>query len=143
MDQPLIELLYEASGAGVRIDLLVRGICSLVPGIPGVSDHIRVLSIIGRFLEHSRIFYFKNSGKEEVFLGSANLMPRNLNYRVEVLFPVERKEHIAYIRNVLAQYLKDTRRARRLCPDGSYERLSPDGEGLDIQTWLMRNSPKK
>ena len=94
VDRKMIELLYQASQAGVKVDLLVRGICCLRPGVRRVSDHIRVISIVGRFLEHSRVFYFRNGGREEVYLGSADLMPRNLNRRVEVDFPVQDKSLI-------------------------------------------------
>jgi polyphosphate kinase len=138
----MIQQLYEASQAGVKVDLLVRGICSLVPGVKEVSENIRVISILGRYLEHSRIYYFHNAGNEEIYLGSADLMPRNLNHRVEVVFPVERPEHIRYLRDhVLESYLKDNMSARLMQPDGTYKRLHPsDGEKeLDIQDWLMQN----
>ena len=88
-DAPMIRLLYQASQAGVKIDLLVRGICCMKPGIDGLSENIRVISVVGRYLEHSRIYYFLNDGNEEIYMGSADLMPRNLNRRVEVIFPVE------------------------------------------------------
>jgi polyphosphate kinase len=117
----MIQLLYQASQAGVPVDLLVRGMCCLRPGIKGVSDNIRVTSIVGRYLEHSRLFYFKNDGKEVVYLGSADLMPRNLNDRVEVVFPVENKEQIKYLRyHVLETYMKDNARARILQSNGTY-----------------------
>ena len=115
----MIRLLYRASQAGVKIDLLVRGICCLRPGVPGVSENIRVTSIVGRFLEHSRIFYFRNGGKEEIYLGSADLMPRNLNRRVELLFPVEDAELRRRIRDeILETYLVDNVKARRMLPTG-------------------------
>jgi polyphosphate kinase len=126
----------------VKVDLLVRGICSLVPGIQDVSENIRVISILGRYLEHSRIFYFQNDGKEEIYLGSADMMPRNLNHRVEVVFPVERPEHIRYLRDyVLETYLKDNKRARIMQPDGTYKRLHPSDKekGVDVQNWLEQN----
>ena len=142
VDKQIIQLLYEASQSGVKIDLLIRGICSLKPGIKGVSENIRVISVLGRYLEHSRIFYFHNNGEEEIYLGSADLMPRNLNHRVEVVFPVERKEHIHYLRDhVLALYLKDNMSARVMQPDGSYKRLHPSDKEkvLEIQNWLMQH----
>jgi polyphosphate kinase len=127
VDQPMIKLLYEASKAGVGIDLLVRGICCLRPGIKGVSDNIRVISVVGRYLEHSRIYYFLNGGAEEIYLGSADLMPRNLNRRVEVIFPVEDPEHIRYIRDqILETYLLDNVKARVMQSDGSYEFIFPE-----------------
>ena len=114
-DHGMIRLLYEASQAGVQVDLLVRGICCLRPGIEGVSENIRVASIVGRFLEHSRIYYFRNGGHEEIYAGSADLMGRNLNRRVEVLFPVEDPKLIARLRDeILAQYLADNRNARHM-----------------------------
>jgi polyphosphate kinase len=146
VDVRMIQLLYEASQAGVQIDLLIRGICSMIPGVKGVSENIRVISILGRYLEHSRVFYFYNDGREEIFLGSADLMPRNLNHRVEVVFPVDRPEHIRYLRdNLLGMYLKDRLRAREMGADGGYVRLAPkkNEEAVDIQSWLMQNPSGK
>jgi polyphosphate kinase len=123
VDKRMVRLLYEASQAGVQVDLLVRGICCLRPGIRGVSENIRVISIVGRFLEHSRIYYFRNAGNEEIYLGSADLMPRNLNRRVEVVFPVRDFKLIRHLReDVLATYLADVAKARYMQPDGSYVR---------------------
>ena len=142
VDKRMIQLFYEASQSGVKVDLLIRGICSLVPGVKDVSENIRVISILGRYLEHSRIYYFQNDGDEEIYLGSADLMPRNLNHRVEVVFPVERQEHIRYLRdNVLETYLKDNLSARVMQPDGTYKRLHPSEKekGIEIQNWLMKN----
>jgi polyphosphate kinase len=120
-DLGMIRLLYEASQAGVRVDLLVRGICSLRPGVEGVSDNIRVTSILGRFLEHSRIYYFLNATREEIYLGSADLMGRNLNHRVEVLFPVESRRLITRLRDeILATFMADNRGARQMQSDGSF-----------------------
>jgi polyphosphate kinase len=131
VDKKMIRLLYQASQAGVKVELLVRGICCLIPGIPGVSDNIAVTSIVGRFLEHSRIFYFNNGGKEEVYLGSADLMPRNLNHRVEVDFPVQDKELIRVVRDeILATNLKDQAKARHMTSDGKYVR-DPDYDKKD------------
>jgi polyphosphate kinase len=127
VDKPMIKLLYEASQAGVEIDLLVRGISCLRPGIPGVSENIRLISIVGRYLEHSRIYYFLNGGEEEIYMGSADLMPRNLNRRVEVIFPVEDPKLISYIRDdILETYLSDNVKARLMRPDGTYQMLKPE-----------------
>ena len=126
VDEALITALYEASCAGVQIDLIVRGICCLRPGIPGVSENIRVVSIVGRFLEHSRIFYFANNGHPSLYLGSADWMPRNLYRRVEVTFPIESPAlRKALIQDILPAYLSDRVKARKLQPDGSYIRLKP------------------
>lgn len=140
-DPGMIRLLYEASQAGVQIDLLVRGVCSLRPGIPGVSETIRVTSILGRFLEHSRIFYFHNGGDEIVYLGSADLMPRNLNRRVEVLFPVEDRILVRRVRDkILAKYLDDEAGARLMQPDGSFTRRKRQSgrRVLSSQTWFLK-----
>lgn len=140
VDKRMIKALYRASQAGVKVELLVRGICCLRPGIKGISENIRVTSIVGRFLEHSRIFYFHNAGKEEVYLGSADLMPRNINRRVEILFPVQEPRMIRYLRKeVLATYLSDNVKARRMLPDGTYERVKPRAKEphLDSQDWLL------
>src|SRR6201987_434113 len=121
LDKKVIMALYQASQAGVEIDLLVRGICALRPGIRGVSDRIRVRSIVGRFLEHSRIYYFANGGDEEVYIGSPDWMPRNLYERVEVLTPL--KDPMARERvyqEIVGAYLADNMKTRILSKDGSY-----------------------
>ncbi|MDP2299786.1 MAG: polyphosphate kinase 1, partial [Actinomycetota bacterium] len=140
VDRQLITLLYEASNTGVKIDLVVRGICCLRPGVPGVSENITVRSIVGRFLEHSRVFYFANGGEPCVYIGSADLMPRNLDRRVEVLAPVEDPNLVARLRDeILGTYLADNVRTRRMLPDGTYERLVPaEGEdAVDSQATLL------
>ena len=148
IDAELIVLLYEASRAGVKIDLLVRGICSLRPGVPGLSENIRVLSVVGRFLEHSRIYYFANGGRPDIYLGSADLMPRNLDRRVETLFPLKDKEMIRHVReDILGIYLTDNCRSRLMRSDGSYQRLFPEpGQAeLDSQRWFLtqRQRPRE
>jgi polyphosphate kinase len=143
VDPQMIRAMYRASQAGVRVQLLVRGICGLRPGIPGVSENIEVLSIVGRFLEHSRIYYFGNGGEDEVFVGSADLMPRNIDHRVEVLFPIEEPKLIRMVKTeVLAVYFSDTVKARRMMPDGSYTRRRADGgkKGFNSQEKLIRIS---
>ncbi len=140
IDPAMIKLLYHASEAGVKVDLIVRGMCTLVPGLEKVSENIRVVSVLGRYLEHSRIFYFKNGGKERVYLGSADLMGRNLDLRVETVFPIEEERHIRYLRDeVLESYLKDNQSARIMTPQGEYVHVSPSGaaEPLNVQKWLM------
>ncbi|GAB4427644.1 MAG: polyphosphate kinase 1 [Chloroflexi bacterium OHK40] len=134
VDIGMIDALYRASQAGVRIDLIVRGMCSLRPGVPGLSETISVRSIVGPFLEHSRIFYFHNGGQPVIYAGSADLMERNLDRRVEELFPIESPELMRFVREVLLEsYLADNRRARVLLPDGRYMRLAPSGEVVDSQ----------
>jgi polyphosphate kinase len=136
--------LYAASQAGVQIDLIVRGICSLRPGIKGLSENIRVRSIIGRFLEHSRIFLFANGGKEEIYCGSADWMPRNLFERCEVIFPIRDAQICNRIRKeILAAYLADSLKARLLDSGGTYHRVleTPAGQGLppfNSQEFFMR-----
>jgi polyphosphate kinase len=130
VDPDVIRALYRASQAGVKIDLLVRGICCLRPGLPGVSDNIRVLSVVDRFLEHARVFYFHGGGKREVYLSSADWMPRNLIRRVEVMFPVEDPGlRDRLVDEVLMTALGDDVKARRLLSDGTYERLRPELDG--------------
>ena len=129
-DPDIMSALYEASAAGVRIELIVRGICCLKVGIPGVSENIRVRSIVGNFLEHSRIFYFENAGRPEVYAASADWMPRNLDRRVEILFPIEDKEIAKKVIHILDVEMADTVKAHILKPDGSYERVDRRGKDL-------------
>ena len=141
LEPSMIEAMYAASQAGVEIDLIIRGICTLRPGVKGLSDKIRVRSIVGRFLEHSRIFYFANGGKDEIYLGSADWMPRNLFERCEVVFPV--KDKVAKTRlldEILPAYLADTAKARLMQEDGSYLRANAGqkGAGFSSQEFLMR-----
>jgi polyphosphate kinase len=141
IDPPIIQALYRASRAGVEIDLIVRGQCALVPELRGVSSRIRVRSIVGRFLEHSRIFYFENGGKPDIYLGSADWMPRNLYERVEVLFPLKDPQHCERVCNeILSSYLADTRKARILGADGAYSRPRAvrNGHGFSAQEYFMR-----
>ena len=140
VDRACILALYRASQAGVRIDLQVRGICCLRPGLPGISETITVTSIVGRFLEHARIYYFWNGGDEEVLVGSADLMPRNLDRRVEILFPIQDKRLLAAIvGEILKVHLRDTAKARKLLPDGTYCRVLPkEGDTpFDTQQWMI------
>jgi polyphosphate kinase len=125
VDAEIISTLYEASKAGVVIDLIVRGICCLKPGLPGVSDNIRVISVVGRFLEHSRAFYFLNGGEEEVFISSADWMPRNLDRRIEVAVPIQDLHHRIVIRDILELLWRDNRQAWDLHADGTYTQRTP------------------
>lgn len=140
VDQEMIRLFYKASQQGVKLDLIVRGMCCLRPGLPGVSDNIRVLSIVGRFLEHSRIYYFRNDGADEVYLGSADVRSRNLDRRVEILFPIEDQRLVQYIRDdILKVYLSDNVKAREMHADGSYtrRRAAAGQERISAQEWLI------
>lgn len=136
IDQPVIQKLYEASAAGVHIDLIVRGICGLRTGIEGISDNITVRSIVGRQLEHSRIFWFANGGEEQLYLSSADWMPRNLNDRVELFFPVETEEHIRRIKALLDLYLRDNVGAHMMQSNGSYRRVRNKLEPVSAQSTL-------
>ncbi|HEY6515125.1 MAG TPA: polyphosphate kinase 1 [Steroidobacteraceae bacterium] len=128
VEQQSIEALYRASRAGVKVELIVRGVCALRPGVPGVSENITVRSVVGRFLEHSRAFYFENGGEPELYCGSADWMERNFFRRVEVAFPIQRDSHRQRILEDLTRYLDDNSQAWILLADGRYERLSPGGE---------------
>jgi len=143
VDAGMTRSLYRASQAGVKIDLIVRGSCSLRPGVEGLSENIRVISVLGRFLEHSRIYYFHNHGEEIIYMGSADLMPRNLDQRVEVLFPVEDQNLIRQLRDhVLAVYLRDDIKAWLMEADGTYKPLVNDNpqQFLDVQDYFLRQS---
>jgi len=142
-DPEMIRLFYEASQAGVKIDLLVRGLCCLRPGIPGVSENIRVISIVGRFLEHSRVFYFRNGGAEEIYLGSADLMRRNLSHRVEILFPVENPKLVCRLKEILTLYLADEKKARFLQSDGTYTRSAKSEEPDAMNTQARLLAPER
>jgi polyphosphate kinase len=146
LQDPTITLeLYEASRAGVQIDLIVRGFCTLRPGVPGMSDNIRVISILGRFLEHSRIYHFHNGGDEEYYIGSADWMVRNLDYRVEAVAPVESRELRLRLRDILDTCLADYGHAWDLHPDGKWtRRVPPKASGarvvIDSQVFNMNKT---
>lgn len=147
LDQPVIEALYRASRAGVETDLIVRGACALRPGVRGLSQNVRVRSVIGRFLEHSRIFYFENGGSPDLYLGSADWMPRNLHERVEVMFPIRNAAHRGQLVDILQQYLKDTAKSRILHSNGKYvrayqseaARANRDGYRVSVQDLFIRS----
>jgi polyphosphate kinase len=145
VDQEVIEKLYEASQAEVEIDLIVRGICCLRPKIPGLSENIRVFSIVGRFLEHSRIYYFANGDQPEVFLASADWMPRNFLRRIEIAFPLaDPALRDRIINEVLPNFLHDRVKSRELQPDGSYRRLKPEGKEPRAQAqWHFRERSRE
>ncbi|OGU67347.1 MAG: hypothetical protein A2W30_04780 [Ignavibacteria bacterium RBG_16_36_9] len=145
VDPQTISALYEASNEGVKIDLIVRGICCLVPGVEGLSENIKVRSIVGRFLEHSRVFYFYNDGNEEMYMGSADIMQRNLDGRVETLFPVENEKiRTDVMKTLMKAALKDNQKARILLPDMSYKMVTPlnGAKPINSQEWLMKQVEK-
>ena len=142
LDKNIIAKLYEASSKGVKIDLIIRGICTLRPGIEGASDTISVRSIVGRFLEHHRLFYFYNGGREDVFLSSADWMPRNLNERVELMIPVEGRRHKERVKAILDLYLNDNQKAHIMRADGSYRKIIAKEGLLSAQEELMRLAKK-
>jgi polyphosphate kinase len=142
VDPDCIKALYQASRAGVKVDLQVRGTCCIRPGLPGISDTITVTSVVGRFLEHPRIYYFHNNGDEEMLMGSADLMPRNLDRRVETLFPIDDRKLLHAVRDtILKVHLQDNVQAWQLLPDGTYERKHPEpGEApLSSQLWMIEH----
>jgi polyphosphate kinase len=148
VDEEIISTLYRASQAGVKIDLIVRGVCCLRPDVKGVSENIRVISIVGRFLEHSRIYYFGNKGQEDLYVGSADLMPRNIDRRVEVLFPIESPAlQREIIDNIIQAYLHDSRKGHWLQPDGRYipaaSQADENQEPFSSQSWFMNGREGK
>jgi polyphosphate kinase len=143
-DTDVIEALYKASRAGAHITLVVRGICMLIPGFPGLSENITVISVVGHYLEHSRAYYFANGGSEEYYLASADWMPRNLERRVELMFPVLQEDIKLRIRDILNAYCRDTVQAWKLGPDGSWGRLSParGEEPFSAQEYFLSQAAK-
>jgi polyphosphate kinase 1 len=140
VDSDIIAELYKASMAGVKVDLNIRGLCCLRPGMKGISEKIRVISVVDRFLEHSRIYYFGNGGNPEMYLGSTDMMPRNLMARVEVLFPVLDEEMLTLIKGqILDIHLKDNVKAKEMLPDGSYVPVKKEGKELRSQKWFIKN----
>jgi polyphosphate kinase len=145
VDPAIICALYEASNSGVEIKLIIRGVCSLIPGVKDLSENIEVRSIVGRYLEHSRVFYFYNSGNEEIYLSSADMMQRNLDRRVEIAFPIENqrlKDEI--IKTLIKVSLKDNIKARILQSDGSYKfaEVKDSSKKVNSQEWLMNHALK-
>jgi polyphosphate kinase len=141
VDEQIIKALYRASQVGVQIDLIVRGVCVLRPGVAGVSDNIRVISIVGRFLEHSRAYYFFNNGDEEIYLSSADMMRRNLDRRVEILFPILDTVHRNHIKKELDLMLKDNLKARTLNPNGTYLAAQVNGKPINSQLIFLNGKP--
>ena len=145
VDPALIAAMYEASSAGVKIELIIRGICCLVPGLKDVSENIEVISIVGRYLEHSRVYYFYNNGEDEIYLSSADFMQRNLDRRVEIAFPIEDQKLKDEInRTLIKAALKDNLKARKLFPDMKYYPVEREekSKAVDSQEWLMNHTIK-
>ena len=143
-DRDIIAALYAAAAAGVKIDLIIRGICCLKVGIPGVSENITVRSIVGNYLEHSRIFYFYSDGREQIFMGSADWMPRNLDKRVEIVFPVEDADIKEQVKHILHMQLEDNVKAHVLQPDGTYEKIDKRGKQLvNSQEYFCQDADRK
>ena len=138
VDRQVIDALYKASQKGVKIELIIRGVCSLIPNIPGLSENITVKSVIGRFLEHSRIFYFSNNGKSEIYLSSADWMPRNFNNRVEIMFPILDKKSFSLLEHVLSIYLEDNSASWKLNEDGEYTRPLQREDGFNSQHYFLK-----
>jgi polyphosphate kinase len=140
VDPPIIEALYNASKNGVKIDLQIRGICSLRPGIKGISENIICTSVVGRFLEHTRIYYFKNKGNDILLIGSADMMPRNLDRRVEILVPIKDPYIKEEMLKILRIHLSDNINSRKLLSNGTYSRIeSGDKKPCDSQKWMIEN----
>jgi polyphosphate kinase len=142
-DQDIVRALYQASMAGVKVDLIVRDSCRLRPGIPGLSDNIRVFSVVGRFLEHSRIYYFRNNDNPDYYIGSADTMKRNLEHRVEVLVPVELPEQQAGLRNIIDTLLSSEYSIWQMNTDGSYDRLIGSNENASSQQALIQEAQER
>ena len=138
VDRQVIDALYKASQKGVKIELIIRGVCSLIPNIPGLSENITVKSVIGRFLEHSRIFYFSNNGKSEIYLSSADWMPRNFNNRVEIMFPILDKKSFSLLEHVLSIYLEDNSASWKLNENCEYTRPLQREDGFNSQHYFLK-----
>ena len=144
LDTEIICALYDASSAGVEIDLIVRGICCIIPGRPGLSEHTRVRSIVGWLLEHSRIYYFLNGGDEEIYLSSADWMPRNLDRRIELMFPVENEAHVERLKEILRILLSDNQKARVMDENGVYHQVEAgQDEPLNAQVYFYQEAIRK
>lgn len=138
LDSRMVDKLYEASQAGVKIELIVRGICVLIPGIPGVSDNITVRSLVGRFLEHSRVFWFNNGGREELYIGSADWMPRNLNDRVELMIPVKDTDCMHRIKNMVLKELEDNQKAHIMQSNGTWVKMIASENKVCAQEYFQK-----